>query len=172
MPSPKTSRCTAATRRSASASLTVAGKEAPTLTSGSRGQPAAWHSPAAIRRIAATIRSRTASDWVRRLREIRAVEGMMFGAVPASIRPTVSTADSRGAISRLTTLWSRVTRYAAVSTGSTVVSGRDPCPPRPCTTISMSVVADRISPGTCGYSPTGPGAACCPSSTSGRGTRA
>lgn len=106
---PKTSRCTAAIRWSVSGSLTVAGNEPPRVTSGSRGQPAAWHSPSAIRRIAAIIRSRTASDWVRRLREMRAVAGMMFGAVPASIRPTVSTADSRGLISRLTTVWSRVT---------------------------------------------------------------
>lgn len=144
---PKTSPCTAATRRSVSGSLTVTGKLLPTTTSGSRGQPAARHSPAAIRRIAAIIRSRTSSDCVRMLRAIRASAGMMLCRVPASIRPTLSTADSRAASSRLTTVCSRVTRYAAVTTGSTVDSGREPCPPRPCTTMSTSVEADMIRPG-------------------------
>lgn len=60
-----------------------------------------------------------------------AVSGMMLSFVPACRRPTVTTADSAGGTSRATMPWSLVTTFAAISTGSTVASGREPWPPLP-----------------------------------------
>lgn len=60
-----------------------------------------------------------------------AVAGMMLLALPAWKRPTVTTAVSRGVISRATMDCSLSTIAAPMTTGSVVVSGREPCPPRP-----------------------------------------
>ena len=51
---------------------------------------------------------------------------MMLFLLPASIRPTVTTAVSRGLISRDTTVCKRITVAAAITTGSIVVSGSEP----------------------------------------------
>ena len=56
---------------------------------------------------------------------------MMFSLLPARSVPTVRTAVSVPAISRDTIVCSRSTVAAAITTGSTVVSGREPCPPLP-----------------------------------------
>ena len=55
---------------------------------------------------------------------------MMLGRLPACSAPTVTTAVSPPATSRDTTVCSRSTVAAAITTGSTVASGLDPCPPR------------------------------------------
>ncbi len=60
-----------------------------------------------------------------------AVSGMMLSLVPACSRPTVTTAASAGETSRATMLWSRVTTFAAIRTGSMAASGREPWPPWP-----------------------------------------
>ena len=57
--------------------------------------------------------------------------GMMFDLVPACSDPIVSTTGSSPDTSRDTTVCSRSTVAAASTTGSTVVSGREPCPPCP-----------------------------------------
>ena len=68
---------------------------------------------------------------------------MMLSLVPACSSPTVTTAVSAPATSRETTPCSRTTVAAAMSTGSTVVSGREPCAPRPCSiTCSVSDAAN------------------------------
>ena len=60
-----------------------------------------------------------------------AESGMMLLFVPAWMLPTVSTANSPGAVSRATTVCSRTTIIAAKTTGSTAACGIDPWPPRP-----------------------------------------
>ena len=60
--------------------------------------------------------------------------------------PTVSTAVSVPAISRDTTVCSRITVAAAITTGSTVVSGREPWPPLPCNVIRIESVARERRP--------------------------
>jgi hypothetical protein len=57
--------------------------------------------------------------------------GMMFGLLPAWTDPTDTTAASVMPISLETTVWSRITVAAAITTGSTVVCGDEPWPPRP-----------------------------------------
>ena len=61
---------------------------------------------------------------------------------PAWIEPTVTTATSRGSTSRDTIVCSRMTVAAAITTGSIVECGREPCPPRPSrVTVSPSDAA-------------------------------
>lgn len=76
--------------------------------------------------IPATRRSRTVSLKLRTLSPSEADSGMMLFLLPASIRPTVTTAVSRGLISRDTTVCKRITVAAAITTGSIVVSGSEP----------------------------------------------
>ena len=61
---------------------------------------------------------------------------MMFALDPACIDPTVTTARSVMETSRETMVWSRITVAAAITTGSMVDSGPEPCPPRPITRTS------------------------------------
>ena len=56
---------------------------------------------------------------------------MMLYFVPPWIEPTVTTAGSSGSFSRDTSVWIASTVRAAITTGSTVLSGAAPWPPRP-----------------------------------------
>ena len=69
--------------------------------------------------------------------------------VPARTLPTVSTANSTGAISRETIICSRITIIAASTTGSTAACGMEPCAPRPNTVMRMLSAADRNGPDGC-----------------------
>ena len=75
------------------------------------------------------------------LRRSSASSGMMFDLVPAVIFPTVTTAKSDAATSRDTTVWSRITVDAAMTTGSTVALGMEPWPPLPCRTMRRPSMA-------------------------------
>ena len=55
----------------------------------------------------------------------------MFSFVPACSDPIVTTAESVGATSRETIVCSRITVAAAITTGSMLDSGIEPCAPRP-----------------------------------------
>ena len=57
--------------------------------------------------------------------------GMMLFFVPPLKMPTVTTAGSRGLISRATMVCSAKTVRAPITMGSTVSCGCAPCPPRP-----------------------------------------
>src|SRR3954466_3652924 len=72
---------------------------------------------------------------------------MMFAAVPARTLPMVMTAVSVPASSRDTIVCRRITVAAAITTGSTDASGRDPWPPRPCRTIETVSAAAKAAPG-------------------------
>ena len=96
---------------------------------------------------------------------------MMFALVPAGRRPTVTTAKSAAATSRDTTVWSRITIAAAITTGSTVVSGMDPWPPRPWSVIRTVSVAAYAGPACSPTKPAGSGVTCWPRTTSGLGKR-
>lgn len=128
-------------RSTPSGSLTTGGSDSKDSNSGSSGAPAAADSPRTIRSMAASTRARTVASYVRTLRRISASSGITFALLPATSRPTVTTAKSAGATSRATTDCSRRTVAAAMTTGSTVVSGMDPCPPRPWRVIRRLSVA-------------------------------
>ena len=96
---------------------------------------------------------------------------MMFALVPALRAPTVTTAVSVPATSRETRVCSRITVAAAMTTGSTVASGRDPCPPAPWRVTLSESDAANAGPLRRPSMPAGIGATCWPSTTSGRGTR-
>ena len=97
--------------------------------------------------------------------------GMMFSLVPARRVPIVSTAVSVPAISRDTTVCSRITVAAAITIGSTVVSGREPWPPLPCNVIRIESVPANAGPARSASMPAGNGATCWPRTTSGRPNR-
>ncbi len=71
---------------------------------------------------------------------------MMFALVPAFTAPTVRTAVSVPATSRDTRVCSRMIVAAAMTTGSTVASGRDPCPPAPCSVTFIESDAAKAGP--------------------------
>ncbi len=73
------------------------------------------------------------------------------------------------AISNL--FFARITVAAAMTTGSMVECGREPCPPRPCSTTCSPSDADICGPGRTPITPAGSGVTCCPMTTSGRGKR-
>ena len=97
-----------------------------TSTSGGSAAPDAAASARAIRPMASTTRSRTSLVNVRTLTSSSAVSGMMFTAVPARMTPTETTAVSLPPTSRDTTVCRRITVAAAITTGSTDASGREP----------------------------------------------
>ena len=80
----------------------------------------------AIRVIAARICACNGAVSVRKVPSSRAVSGMMLVVVPASIRPTVTTAVSHGLISRLMIACNAVVRCAATTTGSMLAPGFAP----------------------------------------------
>ena len=65
--------------------------------------------------------------------------GNDVGPRPPWIEPTVTTAGSSGEFSRLTMVCRARMNSAATTTGSFVVSGADPCPPRPRIVTSSEV---------------------------------
>ena len=94
--------------------------------------------------------------------------GMMFSLLPARIVPTLSTAVSVPASSRATIVCSRMTVAAAMTTGSMVVSGREPCPPAPWSVTRTVSEPANTGPDCRASIPAGRGATCWPSTTSGR----
>ena len=74
---------------------------------------------------------RTPASNVRTLSLMTASSGMTFSFVPACSTPTVTTAASLAATSRDTMVWSRRTTDAAMTTGSMLACGIEPCAPRP-----------------------------------------
>src|SRR6478736_6265130 len=84
-----------------------------------------------MRPIASSTRPRTAGSTVRTLSSSSASSGIIFSFVPARRAPTVTTAVSSPATSRETTPCNRMTVAAAITTGSTPASGREPWAPRP-----------------------------------------
>lgn len=95
---------------------------------------------------------------------------MTLAVSPAWNDPTVTTARSPGATSRATTDCTRWTNDAAMTIGSTVVSGREPWPPLPWKVISRLSAAAMHAPGQYAISPAPKGATCWASTTSGVGT--
>ncbi|CAM4172431.1 hypothetical protein NOGI109294_26395 [Nocardiopsis gilva] len=96
---------------------------------------------------------------------------MMLDLVPARTMPTVTTAISLGLISRATTVCSRVMMFAAMTTGSTVASGREAWPPDPKTRTLVASLAAMRTPSRWVTIPAGCGPMCWPSTTSGRPKR-
>ena len=103
------------------------------------------------------------------------LEGMTLKAVPPWIDPIVTTAESRGEISRETTDCSDSTMRAAARIGSAASCGIAPWPPRPSTSIENWSTAAMRAPRLIPIFPTGiglqrcrPSAAATPSSAPSR----
>ena len=122
-----------------------------------------------MRLIAASTRVRTSSLNVRTFSLMTASSGMTFSLSPACSDPTVTTAASAAAISRDTMVCNRSTVAAAMTTGSTLAWGIDPCAPRPNIRISRLSAADVITPTRLPTEPAGPTITCWPRMTSGLG---
>ena len=101
------------------------------MISGGLGAPEAAASALTIRSIAASTRLRTPSSKVRTFSLMIASSGMTFSLVPACSAPMVTTAASVAASSRETMVCSRITVAAAITTGSMLACGIEPCAPRP-----------------------------------------
>ena len=71
---------------------------------------------------------------------------MTFSFIPARSVPTVTTALSVIATSRDTTVCRRMTAEAAITTGSMLFCGIEPCAPRPNNVTSQLSPADSIVP--------------------------
>jgi hypothetical protein len=110
------------------------------------GAPDACASASTIRLIASSTWVRTASSKVRTFSLMTASSGMTFSFVPACSAPIVTTADCAAATSRETIVWSRRTVAAAITTGSMLASGIDPCAPRPNMRISKLSAAEVTTP--------------------------
>ena len=100
-----------------------------------------------------------------------ASSGMTFSFVPACKTPTVTTAASVAATSRDTMVCSRMTVAAAMTTGSMLAWGMEPCAPRPNRRICRLSAADVIGPALPATVPAGPTMTCWPSTTAGLGKR-
>jgi hypothetical protein len=99
-----------------------------------------------IRSMAASTRLRTPASNVRTLSLMIASSGITFSFVPAWSEPTVTTADSAAATSRETTVCNRITVAAAITTGSMLACGIEPCAPRPNRRICRLSAAEVIAP--------------------------
>ena len=170
-PGPMPSAKASASRAHAPGSLTTTGNDCVTVISGSAGAAAAAASARTMRSIAASVFARTDSSKVRTDSRSSAWSGMTFSTVPACSAPTVTTALSAGATSLDTIVWSRSTVAAAITTGSTVVSGREPWPPCPCSTTRSASEAANAGPARRPSSPAGIGETCWPSTTPGTPNR-
>ena len=115
-----------------------------------------------MRSIAASTRLRTPSSKVRTLSLMMASSGMTFSLVPACSAPTVTTAASAAATSRETMVCSRITVAAAMTTGSMLACGIDPCAPRPNRRICKLSAADVMAPARPATVPDGPTMTCWP----------
>jgi len=122
--------------------------------------PAAAASASTMRRTAASTRVRLWSLTVRTLMLRVASAGTTLSALPAWIAPTETTTISPGSDSRDTMLCSLTTAWHAVSRGSTVVCGREPCPPRPWKVTVTESEPAIVGPGRTPTIPAGSGATC------------
>jgi hypothetical protein len=91
--------------------------------SGALGFPLAAASAVTILFTPSRRRCRVVVEAARRLSFRSAELGMMFSASPAWMADTVTTAKSRGSVSRETRVWSRVMVWAACRMGSREVCG-------------------------------------------------
>ena len=89
---------------------------------------------------------RTPSSKVRTFSLMTASSGITFSFVPACSAPMVTTAGCVGATSRETMVCSRSTVAAAITTGSILACGIEPCAPRPNMRISKLSAAEVITP--------------------------
>ena len=71
---------------------------------------------------------------------------MMLPELPACIAPMVTTPNSIGSLSRLTTDCTSTMKRAAIITGSSALCGAEPWPPRPLKVICTSLAAEVIGP--------------------------
>lgn len=125
-----------------------------------------------MRSIAASTRLRTPAAKVRTLSLMTASSGITFSLVPACNAPTVTAAGSSGPTSRDTTVCRRITVAAAMTTGSMLACGIDPCAPRPNRRICRLSAATVMAPARPPMSPAGPTITCWPSTMPGLGKRA
>jgi hypothetical protein len=91
--------------------------------------------------------ARVASDVVRIVPSTKAVSGMMFVVVPASMWAIVTTAGSKTSTRRVTIACSASTISAATGIGSIVSWGAEAWPPRPRIVRRMKSAATSIAPG-------------------------
>jgi hypothetical protein len=96
---------------------------------------------------------------------------MTFSLVPACNEPMVTTAASAAASSRETMVCKRITVAAAITTGSMLACGIEPCAPRPNRRICRLLPAEVMTPARPPMVPAGPTITCWPSATSGLGKR-
>ena len=130
------------------------------MISGGLGAPDAAASALTIRVIAASTRVRTFSSKVRTFSFMTASSGMTFSLSPACNEPTVTTAASDAASSRDTMVCRRRTVAAAITTGSMLACGIDPCAPRPNIRICKLSAAEVITPARVPTDPEGPTITC------------
>ena len=97
--------------------------------------------------------ARVPSSTVRRVPSMRTSSGTMFAAVPPFIAPNVMTAWSFGSSSRAMRFCAPWKMWHAMLNGSTSWLGREPWPPLPCTTMSMSSMEEKPVPGRVATSP-------------------
>ena len=114
----------------------------------------------AVRRMPSSIFWRTAGLYERIVPRSSTLSGMMFSALPPWIAPMLTTPNSCGSFSRLITLCRSTTKRAAIITGSMVLSGAEPWPPRPLKVISSPSELDVIGPLLNTIEPYGPGPVC------------
>ena len=141
------------------------------MISGGLGAPEASDSALTIRLIASSTRCRTASSKVRTLSLITASSGITFSLVPAWSAPTVTTTASDGPTSRETIVCNRNTVEAAITTGSMLACGIEPCAPRPNMRIWKLSPAEVTTPDWLAMIPADIGMTCWPRITSGLGKR-
>ena len=82
-----------------------------------------------MRSMALSTWRRMSLSYVRTLSRSTARSAMMLLLVPATLLPTVTTANSPGLVSRATMVCSLITMDAASTTGSTLRCGIEPCEP-------------------------------------------
>ena len=103
--------------------------------------------PSTTRRTPAWTSVRVASEALRIVPSTKAVSGMMFVVVPASMWAIVTTAGSKTSTRRVTMDWRARTISAATGIGSMVSCGADAWPPRPRMVRRMKSAATSIAPG-------------------------
>ncbi|MGA9841072.1 MAG: hypothetical protein WBQ25_02025 [Nitrososphaeraceae archaeon] len=126
-------------------------------------------SASAILRIASMICCWTIVLCVRMLRPMWASSGMTLCFTPALTNPTVMIAGTSPASSRERIVCNFITNEEAITTGSIVSCGEEPCPPLPNSLTSTSIDANMITPELCPTIPEASGKTCWPRHMSGRG---
>jgi hypothetical protein len=100
----------------------------------------------ATRRTPSSSFARTSGLYERMVPRTCTVSGMMFPTVPPWIAPIVTTPNSFGSFSRLTTVCTSTMKRAAMAIGSMALSGAEPWPPRPLNRISSASELDDTGP--------------------------